>query len=96
LDCESPTDTDQHRRCTSSRSFDVTTSDPSVVQSSIRCGVLEDISMSGPAPKTGMLVVCRGTPLVGTGPYYKGGELLKTPNLTTPQGYNDWSPLGVG
>jgi len=57
---------------------------------------MEDDNMSGPAPKTGMLVVCRGTPLVGTGPYYKGGELLKPPNLTTPQGYNAWSPPGGG
>jgi len=56
LDCESPTDTDQHRRCTTSRSFDVTTTDPSVDQSSIRRGVMEDNSMSGPAPKTGMLI----------------------------------------
>jgi len=52
--------------------------------------------MSGPAPKTGMLVVCRGTPPVGTGPYHKGGELLKPPNLTTPPGYNVWSPPGGG
>jgi len=37
-----------------------------------------------------------GTPPVGTGPYHKGGELLKTPNLTTPQGYNTWSPPGGG
>jgi len=75
LDCESPTDTDQHRRCTTSRSFDVTTTDSSVDQNSIRRGVMEDDSMSGPAQKTGMLVVCRGTPLVGTGvtgPYNKG------------------------
>jgi len=43
-----------------------------------------------------MLVVCRGTPLVGTGPYNKGGELLKPPILTTPQGYNAWSPPGGG
>jgi len=46
--------------------------------------------MSGPATKTGMLVVSRGTPLVATGPYHKGGELLKPLNLTTPQGYNAW------
>jgi len=57
---------------------------------------MEDNSMSGPAPKTGMLVVCRGTPLVGTGPYNKRGELLKPPNFTTPQGYNAWSPPGGG
>jgi len=57
---------------------------------------MEDNSMSDPAPKTGMLVVCRGTPLVETGPYHKGGELLKPPSLTTPQGYNAWSPPGGG
>jgi len=45
---------------------------------------MEDDNMSGPAPKTGMLVVCRGTPLVGTGPYYKGGELLKPPKPHDP------------
>jgi len=94
LDYESPTDTDQHRRCTTSRSFDVTTTNLSVDQSSIRRGVMEDNGMSGPAPKTGMLVVCRGTPPVGTGPYHKGGELLEPPNLTTPQRYNAWSPSG--
>jgi len=95
LDCESPTDTDQHSRCTTSRSFDVTTPDYSVDQSSIRRGVMEDDSMSGPAPKTGM-VVCRGTPLIKTGSYNKGSELLKPPNLTTPQGYTAWSPPGGG
>jgi len=57
---------------------------------------MEDNGMSGPAPKTGMLVECRGMPPVGTGPYHKGGELLKPPNLTTPQGYNAWSPPGGG
>jgi len=57
---------------------------------------MEDNGMSGPAPKTGMLLVCRGTPPVGTGPYHKGGELLEPPNLTTPQRYNAWSPTGGG
>jgi len=48
---------------------------------------MEDNGMSGPAPKTGMLVVCRGTLPVGTGPYHKRGELLEHPILTTPQRY---------
>jgi len=52
---------------------------------------MEDNGMSGPAPCS-----YRGMPPVGTGPYHKGGELIKPPNLTTPQGYNAWSPPGSG
>jgi len=62
--------------------LDVTTTNLSVDQSSIRRGVMEDNGMSGPASKTDMLVECRGMPTVGTGPYHKGG--FKAPKSYDP------------
>jgi len=79
--------------------LEVSTSPPPTSLSTnaqLAAGLMEDNGRSGSAPKTGMLVVCRGTPPVGTGPYHKGGELLEPPNFTTPQRYKAWSPPGGG
>jgi len=56
---------------------------------------MRDSNLSGPAPKTGMLMMC-GASTVKTGPKNKGGELLEPPILMTPQRFNAWSPPGSG
>jgi len=52
-----------------------------------------DSNISGPAPETGMPMMC-GASTIGTGPKNKGHELLEPPILTTPQMSNPWSPFG--
>jgi len=95
-DCES-TGPDRYECYSSSPSFGTTNNaifpvDPSI----IRRGVMNDSSLSGPAPYTGMLTVCSGMPLVETGPRSKGGKFLAPPLLTTPRRYNTRSPPGGG
>jgi len=87
------TATDQYERYSSSMCFDVTPNNLSADQNIIRRGVLRDSNISGPAPKTGMPMMC-GESTVETGPKNKGGELLEPPILTTPQRFNACSPLG--
>jgi len=90
------TDSDVYGHCASSRSFDITTTDHSFNIQGTRCGVRVDNSISGPAPKTGMLAVCRGMLPVGTEPNIQGSELLEPPTHMAPQRYNAWFPLEGG
>jgi len=89
------TATDQFEHYASSMCFDVTPINLSADQNIIRRGVLRDSNMSGPAPKTGMPMMC-GASTVETGPKNKGAELLEPPILATPQRFNAWSPPGSG
>jgi len=93
LDVESLTATDLYEPCSKSKHFDNTTTNFSVDQNATRRGFLDDNSISGPAPKTGMLTVC-GAPTVEKGPKNKGDEFLEPPIHTTPYRSNAWSPSG--
>jgi len=93
LDVESLTATDLYEPCSQSKRFDTTTTNFFVDQNATRCGFLGDNSISGPAPKLGMLTVC-GAPTVETGPKNKGGEFVEPPIHTTPHRSNAWSPSG--
>jgi len=83
---------DRYERYSSYLCFNTANTTLSANQNIIKRGVMGESSISGPAPKTGMLVVCRGMPPVKKGPRNKGGKFLAPLNLTTLQRSNAWSP----
>jgi len=94
LDDESKdTTTDQYEHYSSSQCFNTTPNNFSANQNVIRCGVLSDNIISGPAPNRGMPVCYVAS--VETGPKNKGVEILDSPILTTPQ-INPWSLFQYG